>query len=52
MLTVKEMAKELRVHTNTVYKMIANGDVAVIRVGNVIRIPKEEIDALIRRQTK
>ncbi len=38
LLTVKEAAALLRVSTATIYKLVGEGKVAHVRVGNVIRI--------------
>ncbi len=39
MLSVREVARVLRVSTATVYKLCARGELAHLRVLNVIRIP-------------
>ncbi len=39
MLTVREAARLLAVSTATIYKLCANGELAHVRVLNVIRIP-------------
>ena len=38
MLTVREVASALRVSTATVYKLCASGELAHVRVLNVIRV--------------
>jgi excisionase family DNA binding protein len=40
LLTVREAARVLRVSTATVYKLCARGELAHMRVLNVIRIPR------------
>ena len=44
-LTVRQAAERFGVCTATIYKLIADGTIAHIRVGNSIRIPE---DALVR----
>ena len=39
MLTVREVARLLRVSTATVYKLCTRGELGCVRVLNVIRIP-------------
>jgi excisionase family DNA binding protein len=39
MLTVREVARLLRVSTATVYKLCTRGELVHVRVLNVIRIP-------------
>jgi excisionase family DNA binding protein len=46
-LTVKEAARALRVSTATVYRLVAEGRIAHARVSNAIRIPTEQLDALL-----
>jgi len=41
--TVKEVAKELRVSTNTVYKWVKQGKLRTVKIDKLIRIPDEEI---------
>jgi excisionase family DNA binding protein len=42
-LTVREVADRLRVCTDTVYEMVKRGDLAHVRVSNVIRIPRSAL---------
>lgn len=46
MLSVKEVAKELNVHPNTIFKNLQNGKIKGIKIGYVWRISKEEIDKI------
>ena len=41
MLTVAEVARRLRVSRATVYKLVAQGKLAHVRIGNSIRFPAE-----------
>jgi len=43
-LTVQEVARYLRVHAMTVYRMIQRGDLPVVRVGRGWRFKKDQID--------
>jgi excisionase family DNA binding protein len=43
-LTVQEVARYLRVHVMTVYRMIQRGDLPVVRVGRGWRFKQEQID--------
>ena len=43
LLTVDEVATELRVHPETVRRMIKRGQLAAVMAGNMYRIPAEEI---------
>lgn len=42
-LSVEEMAKILRIGRNTAYGLVQAGQVRSIRVGRVIRIPREAL---------
>lgn len=44
-LTVEEVAKLLRVSVATVRALVASGELKSFRVGNQIRIKKEDLDA-------
>lgn len=43
-LTVQEVARYLRVHTITVYRMIRRGDLPGVRVGRAWRFKRDQID--------
>lgn len=43
-MTVQEVARYLRVHAITVYRMIQRGQLPAIRVGRGWRFKKDEID--------
>jgi excisionase family DNA binding protein len=40
-LTVEEWADEMRISRGAAYAAVKNGDVKVIRIGRLIRIPRE-----------
>ena len=46
LLTVKEVAALLRLHPNTVYKLIHMGQLKAHKVGRTWRIPKEGLRCL------
>lgn len=48
--TIEEAAQILKVSTATIRRMINDGDIQVIRVRGQIRIPKEELDRILRGQ--
>ena len=39
-LTVKDVAKILKIGTNSAYKLIKNGDISSHKIGRIYRIPK------------
>ena len=45
--SVKEVAEQLGVHQNKIYRMVKSGDLYSIRVMNSIQIPKRTIEELI-----
>ena len=47
LLTVREVARLLKVSTATVYKLILRGDLPHLRVSNAIRVAQEDLYALI-----
>lgn len=49
LLKVKEVMEVLRLSRSTVYRMIASGELAVIRIGRSIRISEETISKYFER---
>jgi excisionase family DNA binding protein len=47
LLTVQEVATELRVSKMTVYRLIHGGEMDALRVGRSIRVPEKELDKYI-----
>jgi excisionase family DNA binding protein len=45
-MTVREVARRLRVPTATVYKLCARGELVHVRVLNVVRIPATALHAM------
>jgi excisionase family DNA binding protein len=43
LLTVDEAATQLRVHPETIRRMIKRGELAAVRAGSVYRIPADEL---------
>ncbi|MDQ7840632.1 MAG: helix-turn-helix domain-containing protein [bacterium] len=48
-MTVQEVARYLRVHAITVYRMIRLGQLPAIRVGRGWRFKKDEIDSWLHK---
>ncbi len=44
MMTVRDVARYLRVHTITIYRMVQRGRLPAIRVGRVWRFRKDHVD--------
>ena len=49
LLTVQEVADQLRVSTMTVYRLIKSGDLRAMRVGKSFRLREEDIDAYLAK---
>lgn len=47
LLTVAEVAAELRVSTMTVYRLVNSGEVAAFRIGKNYRIKRGDLDAYL-----
>jgi excisionase family DNA binding protein len=45
--TVPEVARELRVSRESVYRAIRRGELEVVRFGGVIRVPSKTLDRLL-----
>ena len=50
LLTVAEVADQLRVSTMTVYRLIKSGELRAARVGKSYRLREEDIDAYLAKQ--
>lgn len=48
MLTVKEIAKILKVHHMTVRRLIEKGELKAVRIGNLIRIEEADLKRFIK----
>lgn len=46
--TVKETAAFWRVHSDTVYRMIAANEIKVVRFGRKVMIPADEVERVAR----
>lgn len=50
LLTVPETARLLRIGRNTVYELVARGELPAVRLGRVIRIPRRRLLAWLECQ--
>ncbi len=51
-MTIDELAKYLRLHTSTVYRMVRLGEIPASKIGNQWRFRKDVIDNWIAEQEK
>lgn len=52
LLKVSEVAALLRVSQNLVYELVAQGQLPVIRLGRVIRVPRTALERWIEQQAQ
>ncbi len=50
LLTVEEVSAYLNLHQQTVYLMVRQGDLPVLRLGRAIRFDKLELDLWIKKK--
>lgn len=50
-LTVSELAKELRVCTNTAYALVRSGQIRHVKIGRTYRIPRSAVDEYLNETT-
>ena len=51
LLTPKQVADTLGIHLNTVYRLIANGDLTAVRVGpKLLRVNSDQLSAYMKGQ--
>ncbi len=48
LLTVAEAANQLALSRSTLYNLMDRGELAYVRIGRTRRIPRDELDRLIR----
>jgi excisionase family DNA binding protein len=51
-LTPKELAHYLRLNLQTVYRMVARGDIPTIRIGRTVRFRKSVIEDWLEGKTE
>lgn len=51
-ITIKELAKYLKIAEKTAYRLVLNKKIPGFKVGNAWRFRKKEIDGWIEKQTK
>jgi len=47
LLKLSEVAARLSISRSTIYRLMARGELPVVRVGGILRFPATEIDRLI-----
>ena len=47
-LTVPDLAKELRVCTNTAYALVRSGQIRHVKIGRVYRIPRSAVEEYLK----
>lgn len=48
--TVKEVAEMLKLHAQTVHKLVITGEIQSIKIGKSRRITQEQLDTFIEKQ--
>ena len=48
MLTIKDVAKKLKLHEMTVYRYVVSGKIKSVKFGNAYRIREEELEKIMR----
>jgi len=50
LLTAREVARLLRLHRVTVYKLVRRGVLRAVMLGNTYRFPADTVEQLLRRE--
>lgn len=48
-LTLQQVAKLLRLHSSTIYRMVKRGEIPAVKVGRVWRFSKEGLETYLNR---
>ena len=49
MLTIKDVAKTLKLHEMTVYRYVVSGKIKSVKFGNTYRITEEEMQRIMKQ---
>jgi excisionase family DNA binding protein len=49
-LTVEEVADELRISRSLAYKLVASGEIRAVRLGKAWRVPRHIVDDLLGKR--
>jgi excisionase family DNA binding protein len=52
LLTIKDVAERLQVSPRTIHRVVANGDLTVIRIGRAVRVSEEALKAFLTQDDK
>ena len=47
LLTIRDVAERLQVTPRTIHRLVANGDLTVIRIGRSVRVSEEALKAFL-----
>lgn len=47
--TIREAAVILKIHRATAYRLVQRGELPVVRIGSVLRVPARELQRLLER---
>ena len=47
LLTVRDVAERLQMSSRTIHRLVANGDLTVVRIGRSVRIREEALKAFL-----
>jgi excisionase family DNA binding protein len=50
LISVREVARQLGVHPETIRRLIHDGRLDAVRVGRVLRVPREAVEAFLAQQ--
>lgn len=52
LLTIREVAERLHVSGRTIHRLLANGDLTVIRIGRAVRISEAALKAFLTQEDR
>ncbi len=52
LLTIRDVAERLQVSGRTIHRVVANGDLTVIRIGRAVRVSEEALKAFLTQDDK
>lgn len=52
LLTIKDVAERLQMSPRTIHRLVANGDLTVVRIGRAVRISEEALKAFLTQDAR
>jgi excisionase family DNA binding protein len=52
LLTIRNVSERLQISVRTIHRLVANGDLTVIRIGRAVRVSEETLKAFLTQDDR